>query len=244
MKINEVLLERRIQRTRIMYHGTSSEFLPSIMKNGLIPNPPKKSYGSERPEFISLGGTYLTPKESTATYAAIDVSKMHSGDPILITVQYVERSGGLDEDIFFDDFLTIGYEYGFNYEYTNLIPYNEFQEKIIPYALKHIKPFAKPTFATQEFVQWFFKVLYQELKKISIIHLDYALPSTRREIKQRLRSNPKLRDLIIKIIEASPVKGYSEVRVSRPITFKGKTRILQIKNLNNSQILYQDQNAT
>ena len=43
MLVSELLVERRLQRTRIMYHSTSSVFLPSIMKHGLIPDPPQKA---------------------------------------------------------------------------------------------------------------------------------------------------------------------------------------------------------
>jgi RNA:NAD 2'-phosphotransferase (TPT1/KptA family) len=47
MKIQDILMERRQQKTGIYFHGTSSVFLRSILKNGLMKNPPKRVYSSD-----------------------------------------------------------------------------------------------------------------------------------------------------------------------------------------------------
>ena len=62
----ETLLERRFQPTTLMYHGTSSVFLRSILKNGLDPNPKQKSWdvGGAMP---SLGGVYMAPNNARST---------------------------------------------------------------------------------------------------------------------------------------------------------------------------------
>ena len=123
MKIHEIITERSSQQKVVtMYHGTSSVFLPSIQKFGLDPNPKpirkpgdphpsqirklgldpipaQKSFGIEDgEEWASYGGIYLTTAKNMAQAAARSAVRNHGGDPILITVQYVLGSGGLDED--------------------------------------------------------------------------------------------------------------------------------------------------
>ena len=99
MLISEILLERRIQKTRIMYHGTSSTRLKSILKYGLLPNIQDKS--SWPP---SYGGVYLSSSKNYAERSAGVAIRQPGGEPILLTVQYVMTSGGIDEDILFDHF--------------------------------------------------------------------------------------------------------------------------------------------
>jgi hypothetical protein len=47
MRYKEILAERRRQRTTTYYHGTIGEFVPSILKHGLIPNPKFRNYDDD-----------------------------------------------------------------------------------------------------------------------------------------------------------------------------------------------------
>ena len=96
------LFETRMQRTQLMYHGTSSNLVPSILKFGLVANPPKRTYSRdtdvEQQGYDSYGGVYLSKNIDLAKDAAYTAVKAHGGDAVMITVQYVLTSGTIDED--------------------------------------------------------------------------------------------------------------------------------------------------
>lgn len=96
----EELVERSQQRTEIMYHGTSSNLVRSILKNGLLATPPKKTYDVDTygASTASMGGVYVTPEKSYALEIAKESVETHGGRPALVTIQYVRGSADLDED--------------------------------------------------------------------------------------------------------------------------------------------------
>jgi len=100
MRYKEIILERKQQRTEIMYHGTSSKLVPSILKNGLLARPPKKTYDVDTygAETASMGGVYVADDPGFALEIAREAVGIHGGDPALVTVQYVKGSGDADED--------------------------------------------------------------------------------------------------------------------------------------------------
>lgn len=90
----------------LMWHGTSSKLLASILKNGLIPDPKKRSFGEEAPhetgEFSleSMGGIYLS-RELKTTYSYANAASFHFGGTSLIVGVQVETTSpgtALDED--------------------------------------------------------------------------------------------------------------------------------------------------
>ena len=99
MKYIEIV-ERRQQRTQIMYHGTSSKLVPNILKNGLLANPPKKTYDVDTygAATASMGGVYVADNKEFAKLIADESIGTHGGEPALVTIQYVKGSGDLDED--------------------------------------------------------------------------------------------------------------------------------------------------
>lgn len=99
MRYREIT-ERRQQRTEIMYHGTSSNLVPSILKNGLLANPPKKTYDIDTygASTASMGGVYVTPNRSYAEEISRESVETHGGRPAMVTIQYVRGSADLDED--------------------------------------------------------------------------------------------------------------------------------------------------
>ena len=99
MKYSE-LVERKQQRTMLMYHGTSSKLVPSILKFGLLAKPPKKTYDVDTygTATASMGGVYISPERGFAESIAEESVRAHGGEPAMITLQYVLGSGDTDED--------------------------------------------------------------------------------------------------------------------------------------------------
>jgi hypothetical protein len=89
-----------------MYHGTSLAALPSILSQGLIPNPKVRKWNEydscyEEPSLTSLEGVYLTPNIEIAIHEAFNakekdsIKQMHR---VIVLVQVQTKSVFLDED--------------------------------------------------------------------------------------------------------------------------------------------------
>lgn len=100
MKAFEIINERVQQRTQIMYHGTSTNLIPSIKSNGLLATPPKKTYDKDTygASTASMGGVYVASEKGFALEVAREAVGTHGGEKALVTIQYVKGSGDLDED--------------------------------------------------------------------------------------------------------------------------------------------------
>lgn len=98
------LLERRGKgrHSMILYHGTSSSFLKSILKQGLVTTPKNKVWNPDGsfsgPSLESYFGTYLTNEVYVAKSAAKDASKKFGGNPLFVIVQIEFKSTVIDED--------------------------------------------------------------------------------------------------------------------------------------------------
>ena len=234
MLVNELLVERRLQRTRIMYHGTSSVFLPSIMKHGLIPDPPQQAWGADNLALQSFGGVYLSQYEETAFDAALNASDKFGGDQVLIRVIYVSGSGAIDEDLVFNDLIKIGVQEFNKNEFVNL---NSYLLTILSLAASSIQRNTNVniTYKTKKLINEFYIKMYYILymnKNIKMVHQNTKTREIipRDFIVARLKRNENLRNILDNML--SSTKDYSttsEVRVRRPIGFKGKTRIIGIK---------------
>lgn len=100
MRYNEIVTERNQQRTEIMYHGTSTSLVPSILKHGLLARPPKKTYDVDTygASTASMGGVYVADNPEFAKLIADEAIGTHGGEPALVTLQYVKGSADIDED--------------------------------------------------------------------------------------------------------------------------------------------------
>lgn len=106
------IMDERVEPI-IMYHGSSSAFLPKIMSYGLSANPKNKSYGSGSragdETLDSVGGVYFTTEIHVAERAADDASEAYKGNPIIVMSEIVQKSGHADEDKI-RDILAQGFE--------------------------------------------------------------------------------------------------------------------------------------
>lgn len=98
------LVEAKFRKPNIMFHGTSTAFLPSILKNGMVPKPKSKSwdvdpdvslYSQSR---VSLEGSYWTSNLLTATSSAWRTANKYKGEQLLVIAQIQEQQAHADED--------------------------------------------------------------------------------------------------------------------------------------------------
>lgn len=98
------LTDAKFRKSVTMYHGTSSEFLPSILKTGLVPNPKKKYWDDDpnvsmtKASLASLEGSYWTSNILTASSSAHNTIKKFGGSAIIVIAQIQTQSAVADED--------------------------------------------------------------------------------------------------------------------------------------------------
>lgn len=236
MLIHELLVERRIRKIAVMYHGTSSVFLKSILKIGLNSEVKHKSWIGPDVGYESYGGVYLTDKLSIAQVAATEAVKAHGGDPIIIEVQYVLGSSGIDEDYIVNPL-------------CYLIMHNEGAtlNELVKLGLKQIQEIpAATTRQTEKLLRQFFELTFLEIERNreDFEGSDFSSISSNTEIRNIVRKiieTIRIHKLARNISWEDPLDqsfARSNVRVTRPITFRGKTRIIKIYNLITNQKYY------
>ena len=101
------LFERKRTTPVLMYHGTSSKFLPKIFQMGMIPDPSEGKWKSDEleqqasvhsPSLRSLLGSYWTSNVTTAAGAGRDAARSQGGEPMIIVAQIVPQTAKADED--------------------------------------------------------------------------------------------------------------------------------------------------
>ena len=107
MKIRELidLVEGKFRKPHIMFHGTSTKFLRSILKNGIQPRPKEKTWADDEQQVqqsfsrASLEGSYWSSNLMTATSSASNTRRKVGGDDLLVIAQIAEQSAYADEDL-------------------------------------------------------------------------------------------------------------------------------------------------
>ena len=98
------IVEAKFRKPAVMFHGTTTEFLPTILKQGIVPRPPRKTWQDD-PDTIqtsysraSLSGSYWTANLMTATSSATNTRKKFGGNSLLVIAQIAQQSAYADED--------------------------------------------------------------------------------------------------------------------------------------------------
>lgn len=251
------LFETKMQRTQLMYHGTASSLVPSILKFGLVAEPPKRTYSRdtdvEQQGYDSYGGVYLTSNLRIARDAANTAAKAHGGKPVLITLQYVITSGSIDEDEITSLLLsalqhvfgaypmkTIGEQIAQNK--TTLT--SELIDLIVNYRKLDTSDYHPPGDLkfTADSVEQFKTVINRALdvlaasaKNTSSVEGDYYIAYY---LLPELRYDAVYDSAMSRLLKTLKSRNPTTVRIERNIGFKGKTRILSIVNLNTKELLY------
>lgn len=101
--LKEALTDSARQERSLWYHGTSGRLIPSIMSQGLVPDPKERSWSDDpsasfsSPSRASIGGIYLTRNLMTARSSAQRTSKPGETSAIVV-VEGQPRSFIADED--------------------------------------------------------------------------------------------------------------------------------------------------
>lgn len=88
----------------VMFHGTSSKFLRSILKQGFLPDPREKRWtddpdaGWHRSSRASFPGTYFTENVMTAMSSASNTTSKFGGNSVYVVALIQQRSALVDED--------------------------------------------------------------------------------------------------------------------------------------------------
>lgn len=97
--------EARFRQPTLMYHGTTSEVLRSILKQGVMPFPEKRAWAADdnvhahQTSRVSVGGSYWTVNLSTARLSAIHAKKTLGGKNRLIVAAMIQQQSAYsDED--------------------------------------------------------------------------------------------------------------------------------------------------
>lgn len=256
------LFETRMQRTQLMYHGTSSNLVPSILKFGLVTEPPKRTYSRDtdvdQQGYDSYGGVYITSDIDTAKDGAYTAVKAHGGDAVLITMQYVITSGTIDEDEITALFLSALIENFGAYTLETIGKKitdnrNGEQRDIVKFILDYKKRsmhnfnLSSDISFTQDNIAQFdiivdraLDVLLQSSKNAPNVEGEYYIDYY---LLPELRYDPRYDAAVNRLLKTLRSRNSKTVRVTRNIGFKGKTRILSIQNLETKQILYGAFNA-
>lgn len=259
MRINEIILLEKKKQTRKVYHGTSSIFLKTILKNGLLTTPPTRTYDSQVNNYSDpaedtfSGGVYLTPDKKEAIRYAEESVDINGGDPIIIEVEYVIGSEEMDEDS-----ITRIFKVGFPKllgEENFKMPLEKFIETLnsnySESKLKFLKLFRTPQIsrisdkARQKLIGMLFDYIVDYFKNIIETNPDARNKSIWLEMGSFLsnvRHDPKFENILRALMkQMSPNRSsYEPIRIPRNIGFSGKTKIKSIYSAyDNNKIYYE-----
>lgn len=245
-RMDQDITERRIQNTEIMYHGTTDKHLRSILKQGLLANPPKRTWSGEddmETGYETFGGVYLANTRRKALAAAMDAVSKFGGNAILVIVQYVQGSGNMDEDMFTNVISQDVYNAMIAYEeqvednpesskwdtYHEYAYYNRDQavNDLVASATEHFERYGR-------FGEAFLPNLRAAFEYVLYHVDDDMITGSSKSLMTSLRDHPEF----IKIIEnlmrnLFPTKSREAqdlaVQITRNIGFRGKTKIIRIE---------------
>lgn len=252
MRYSEILCEKPSKRVSIMYHGTSSVYLRSILKRGLLAHPPRATYsrdsGMDNVGYDTFsGGVYLTSRRDSAVSNSEDSVSIHGGEPIVVAVQYVIGSEQVDEDditsiIRFPNVLDSSTTVGSTLTVSDFL-----------YILDH----GGYSGAARRFISYFsnsrsFRRISRSASDSILVELfDYIIDWLRGRNGERrvggvitsvfldsVRHDSVFEDIMYRLMRQMSPSGSEAIRIARDIGYSGSTRIISISDAFDSGKLY------
>ena len=219
----KIITERRQQRTGLYYHGTSSVFLRSILKHGLLKNPPKRVYSQDGIEEVGQrtfpNAVYLTSDIEIARDASTWATDVFGGSPMVVVVQYVYNSGEMDEDQFV-------------FKIGDFLKKSKNKKQFFDLFMKQLKGMSFNQNIVTGLVEKLSDIIYDFIQEKKIKKTDYV------DILDVIRLHPPFEETVSELLRRVNPKESTTVRVPRDIGFSGKTRIIQIFNPETDKIYY------
>lgn len=252
MRLSEILFERNRQHIELMYHGTSTKLVPSILKNGLLANPPKKTYSADTygSSTASMGGVYVASDRGWAETISSEAVGTHGGEPALVTIQYVKGSADLDEDEIVSTIsdavqkvlIDLSHQVPDDYEADMSYPGRgwaadqmianpqDAADMIATKTVELLSNFSAPRNAAKDIIKQMALRLLMQTKDINdpgerVRAMSFNAYDTFRDEMEEL-----LAKLMIQVSPDTPNNSADTRRINRDIKFKGKTRIIQIES--------------
>lgn len=235
---------------RIWYHGTSSVFLKSILKNGLKADTKKKVWDKDEDSSFdsidktSYGGIYLTTNLGTASISSFTAKEKFGGEKIIVITELQTKTLVSDEDDFlsfhkinitnasrFYFLLKNGFE-NIQQKREYIIKRNEWITQKLNYILLDI-PDIKPPLIKK------IKELLKDVGWFSVIQRatayvpEYSFDSESKEYPSKQKGENDYRnfiDQLTKLLKLYPRRNHFRVtgRSLNDITFSGKNKIVAI----------------
>lgn len=251
------LEEKKKKQTAVMYHGTSDVFLKSILKNGLLANPPKQTYsGEEDNPFGSsvrtFGGVYFTSSRKYAETIARDAIEAHGGNPLIVTLQIVLGSMDIDEDLINNPlsrsivnyYLYIAEKAPNRTESIALFVADyiennetEFKRIVSNELIEELSDYGKIGYTVKSLIYQLCDIFLKMLKRVGDFELSYLFNSP----LDFLRDDNEFEEIVSKIMNnvfSKQTTGQTAYRVTKDIGYRGKNKILKIETLDDRKIHY------
>ena len=250
MRYKELITERRRQKTVTYYHGTIGDFVPSILKHGLIPNPKFRNYADGEYRTFS-DGIYLARSAPSVKQHIKNIKNSHEefkdSDSILIEVQVVKKSFTIDEDEVMAKIDSIIGDISndiYHYKEDIVVDMAEYISQIIPTMVaRNVNGNKYLIKAYVNMVEFIVMAILFDLESESDYHnFDEVLRMVDSALLVSMFRDDyefeKLMNSIFKYSTGRVSSDESTIRVERPIGFRGKTRITKNTNLTTGEIIY------
>lgn len=198
---------RKLAKREILYHGTSSTHLRSILKQGLIPNPKHKNFNHLEDVAGKFDGSYLGQDLEAARDYAKNAVRVSKGVPMIVTVQVETKSSNIsvDEELI----------------YTAILRSSSDDEKII---LNRILR----NLGIEEIPRRLQDLVLNKIKEAnSLFNATYMKERTPQQVKEFKKS---LKDVARSLSFAKDkiVQTGKGIVSQEPINFKGSNKIINI----------------
>jgi hypothetical protein len=228
------LFESRPTSPLLMYHGTTDLYLKSILKNGLLKNPPQRGYGNAQPGNETFpGAVYLTANRKLAREAALDMVWERGGNPLIITVASHTTAGTIDEDTIFQSIVNRAVA---DAVYDNQQPpVDQNKIRFFIQSLKMELDITSITRFTNKSLELLSKIYTYIIETVNQLKSEYKNTThiIVSMLSDRLMTDQPLRAMVRELIDTLKVYNPEEtsVRIRQTVGFKGRTRIVRIDRL-------------